>query len=129
MILKDVSYLEYGFLVFNALYFRENQTFQRSISPPSSGWKSKPNKNPAEAVGKPGSYLVCSSALKVEAICFSEMSFLQTTWCYDPKTRILHSDYCENLKFNMYAIYAIFIILHKDGMKWNDHSNGNGCQM
>jgi hypothetical protein len=29
----------------------------------------------------------------------------------------------------MYAIYAIFIILHKDGMKWNDHSNGNGCQM
>jgi hypothetical protein len=38
------------------------QTFQRDILPPSSGSKSKPSKNPAEAGGKPSSgwcHLLC----------------------------------------------------------------------
>jgi hypothetical protein len=42
------------------------------------------------------------------------------------KNLILHSDLRENPKSNIYAIYAIFIILLKDGAKCNDHSNDNG---
>jgi hypothetical protein len=38
----------YGLLGYNAVYYREIPTFQRSISPASSGSKSKPNNKPCK---------------------------------------------------------------------------------
>jgi hypothetical protein len=46
------------------------------------------------------SCLACSSTLKMEVTCFSEMSvdFQRTTRRYIPEDRILYNHRCENLK-------------------------------
>jgi hypothetical protein len=54
-----------------------------------------------------------SSALKMEAICFSETSvdFWRTTWCYIPGDSTLHNHCCENLKSYLLISYTIVIYL------------------
>jgi hypothetical protein len=57
--------------------------FQRNILPPSSVLKRKPSKDLLAA---------CSSTLKMETACSSEMSadFQQAIQCYIPEDRTLH---------------------------------------
>jgi hypothetical protein len=72
--------------------------FQRYVSPPSSGSKSKPSKKPAR---------VCDKQSNMEAICSFGMSmdFYQTTWHYN-SNHILHSHYCETS--NPAWIFVVF---------------------
>jgi hypothetical protein len=81
------DYEAYGLRGCNAVYLGDIPTFLRSTSPPSSRWKGKPSKIPAEAEGKLSrlpvlvSCLAYSSILRMVAICSSETSgFLITTW-------------------------------------------------
>jgi hypothetical protein len=65
------------------------------------------------------SCLASSSALNMEATCFSETSvyFKPSTWRSFPDDRILHNYHCENLK--SYKCYRLFKILElKNRMAW-----------
>jgi hypothetical protein len=44
--------VNYGILIFNAVYFGDSPTFQKKISSPRSESKCKPSKAPTEAVNR-----------------------------------------------------------------------------
>jgi hypothetical protein len=71
---------------------KSQPTFQRNMSPPSSGTNRKPSKKPdCKPVARRALYLAYISTPKMEATCSSKtlVDFQRTAWSCIPEERIL----------------------------------------
>jgi hypothetical protein len=98
---------------------------------PSVGSKNKPSKVCLSPAFTQVSCLACTSTLKVEAICSSEVlvDFQWITWHFIPEDSTLHNHRCEHLKkftsvpnevWGPFSIQHTLHLLYSDAPKWEN---------